>query len=303
MKKNLGILIMVFASFYGCAKNGAVVAKIGGDKISAKMVQERLAEAPPSYQGYLNTDAGRKQFVDLLVRERIVLEAARRAGADRTNEYKKALSDFKKEQVRRERDYEESLLMELYVRQLHEKEIGSTDKDINKYYEDNKKDFTMPVEIVARHILVPTREEAEKVLQRLKAGEDFSKIAKEVSTDPVSAQRGGEIGPFRKGDLVPEFEKAVFGLKIGRTSGVVETQFGFHVVKKMSEKALPTLSAEDSKVEIKKILEKGKFDAWLEREKNELGVKINYELLSKIPKTSNTMPEQLPAKVESQTGK
>jgi len=284
MKKTICLFCCLFAvGLSGCGEKGKAVANIGKDKITVKALEERIMEAPPSYQGYLTTEAGRKQFLDLLVRERIVLEAARKAGINKGSEYKKSLADFKKDAARKYKEYEESLLMELYVRELHDKELNATDKDIENYYNEHKEDFAHPYEITAKHILVPTRQEGEAVLARVKSGEDFSKIAKEVSADPISAQRGGEIGPFRKGDLVPEFEKAVFPLKVGEVSGIVETQFGFHVIKKVNQKALPARSLEDSKFEIKKFIEKAKFDAWLEKAKTKLSVKVNYDMLSKLP--------------------
>jgi parvulin-like peptidyl-prolyl isomerase len=100
--------------------------------------------------------------------------------------------------------------------------------------------------------------------------------------------RGGEIGPFRRGDLVPEFEKAVFALKTGEVSGIVETQFGFHIIKKTSEKALTPQPAEETKAEIKKILEKTKFDAWMEKAKKRYNVKVDYNALSAIQPAQGT---------------
>ncbi len=284
MKKTTCLVCCVLAAgLYGCGAKGQSVADIGKSKITLKMLEERIMDAPPAYQSYLTTNAGRKQFLDLLVRERVVVEAAKKAGVNKQDEYKKTITDYKKDQARKFKEYQESLMMELYVRELHDKELNATNKDIENYYNENKEEFTHPLEVTAQHILVPTRQEAEKVLARVNAGENFSKVAKEVSTDPISAARGGEIGPFRRGDLVPEFEKAVFPLKIGQISGIVETQFGFHVIKKISQKALPPRSMEEAKFEIKKLLEKNKFDAWLENEKLKLSVKVDYGMLSKLP--------------------
>jgi parvulin-like peptidyl-prolyl isomerase len=297
MKKLIGAGILVLVALSACGKNGQVVAKIGSDKITVKTLQERIQETPPTYQGYLSTNAGKKQFLDLMVRERVVLESAKAAGYDKKDDYKKAVADFKKEQDRRERDYKENLLMELYVRDLHDsKQIGVSDEEVAKYYQDHQSEFAHPQEVVAQHILVPTKEEAEKVLARVKGGEDFATVAKEVSTDPVSASRGGQIGPFRKGDLVPEFENAVFSLKPGQISGIVQTQFGYHVIRKVSEKALPPVSADQAKVDIKKILEKAKFDAWIEQAKKKEGVTVDYNALSKVqPPQPPAMPKGLPA--------
>ncbi len=283
MKKFYAVSVVFLLLAAGCKEKDKVVAKIGSDTITLASLSERIKEAPPAYQGFLSTAAGKKQFLDLMVRERIVLESARQAGVEKNAEYTRAMVEFKKDQARRLREYQENLLMELHVRDLHAKQLAATDKDVDKYYQEHKSEYDSPVEVVARHILVTSKAEAEKVLERLKAGADFAKTAGEVSTDPVSASRGGEIGPFRKGDLVPEFEQAVFPLKVNGMSGIVETQFGFHIIKKVAEKALPALSADEAKLEIKKLLEKTTFDTWLNTARKKFGVNVAYDLLARIP--------------------
>lgn len=292
MKNYASFSLLIVFALTGCNSKEKVIAKIGTEQISTKMIQERMKEAPPAYQNYLNTEAGKKQFVDLLVRERVVVESARKAGMDKRDEYKKAVNEFEKDQARRAKEYKENLLVDMYIRDLHDKELSSTQQEIDKYYQDHISEYEKPQEVTAQHILLPTKEEAEKVYARVKAGEDFAKLAKEVSKDPISASRGGEIGPFKKGDLVPEFEKAVFPLKVNEVSSIVQTQFGFHIIKKIKEKALPKEDEETSKAEIKKMMEKIKFDEWLEKSKNKFGVKINTEELSKL---KTAAPESEPA--------
>ncbi len=292
MKRFTGVAVVMLLFIGACSQKDKVVTKIGGDKITVGMVEERLKETPPAYQSYLDTAAGRKQFVDLMVRERIVLENARKEGYKKNKDYAKAIGEFKKDQARRLRDYEENLLMEMYVKDLHSKLLNASDQDIQQYYKDHQEEFSRPVEIKVRHILVPTKEDAEKAFKRVKSGEDFAKVAKEMSTDPMSAPRGGEIGPFRRGELVPEFENVVFPLKLNEVSGVVETQFGFHVVKKIEEKVLATRSLDDSKAEIKRVVEKKKFDEWLDSAKQKLQVNVDYNVLSAIPPISTPVTEQ-----------
>jgi parvulin-like peptidyl-prolyl isomerase len=90
----------------------------------------------------------------------------------------------------------------------------------------------MPNEVHCAHILVKTEKEANVVLERLKKGEKFANIAKEVSLCP-SGKRGGDLGTFGRGKMVKEFEKAAFTLQKGQISPIVKTKFGYHVIKRL----------------------------------------------------------------------
>ncbi len=299
MKRFLALVCLSAVAVMGCSK-GKTIATIGSQSITAETVQKRINETPPVYRNFLSTPAGKKQFIDLLVRERAVIEAAKKSGFENRKEYKDSITQFQQDQQRKLKEYKESLLMETYLQDLRNSDLKVTGAEIDKFYNEHAADYQHPEEVVARHILVPTKEEAEKALARVTAGEDFGKVAAEMSTDSVSAKRGGEIGPFRKGDLLPEFEAAVFPLKIGQISGVVKTQFGYHVIKKVSEKVLPAVSAEQAKDGIGRLLEKEKFDKWLEATKSKYGVRVDYDAMnavpvaqeSAMPATPDNMPQQ-----------
>ena len=90
----------------------------------------------------------------------------------------------------------------------------------------------MPNKVHCAHILIKTQTEANAVLERLKKGEKFTEIAKEVSLCP-SKKRGGDLGFFGRGKMVKEFEKAAFALQKGQLSPVTKTKFGYHIVKRL----------------------------------------------------------------------
>ena len=90
----------------------------------------------------------------------------------------------------------------------------------------------MPDKVHCAHILVKSESEAKVVLERLKKGEKFGRVARAVSRCP-SAKRGGDLGTFTRGKMVKEFENAAFALQKGQVSGVVKTKFGFHVIKRL----------------------------------------------------------------------
>jgi len=121
------------------------------------------------------------------------------------------------------------------------KDLSVDEAEIQAAYEERKASFIVPEERRAEHILVrvakdaPEKERAaarsriEKALARIRAGEEFARVAKEVSDD-VTADKGGDLGWFRQGVMVPEFDRAVFAMNKGDVSDIVETQFGFHLI-------------------------------------------------------------------------
>ena len=280
--KLVALLICCLMVLGACKQKGEVIAKVGGDTITTEDFSERMMAAPPAYQAYINTEPGKKQFIDLLVREKLVLESAKQAGIDKREEYKSSLEEFKEEQKRQLKDYESGLMMEMYIKEVQENMITASEDEINKYYEEHKEDFTSPVAVTAKHILVPTKEEAEIAYDRINKGEPFDKVAQEMSTDKVSAQRGGQIGPFRKGELVKEFEEVVFNLKTGEISEIVETPFGLHIITKVSEEKLQPIPEDVAKAEIKNIIEKTKFDKWFDDAKKKLNVSVDYSKLDNV---------------------
>jgi len=120
-------------------------------------------------------------------------------------------------------------------------------EEIKKFYDDNKSGLAEESQVKASHILIgvdaaatpevkaQAKAKAEATLQELKAGKDFAATAKAVSTCP-SKEQGGDLGFFGKGQMVPEFEQAAFALKPGELSNVVETQFGYHIIKVTEKK-------------------------------------------------------------------
>ncbi|MCL2334464.1 MAG: peptidylprolyl isomerase [Endomicrobia bacterium] len=297
MKKVLVVAVLAVFALGACngkgkAKdNSPVIAKVGGTQVTEKMIDDKLAATSPAYREYVNTPVGKKQFIDAVVRENIILEAAKQSGMANKKEYSEALKDFKAEQERQYAEYKDGMLIEMYVKNVHDG-ITASDADIQKYYNDNKDTFEHPVAYTVRHILVTSKEEAEAAYARLQNGEKFEKVAQEISQDKQSAQNGGLIGPFRKGVLPPEFEKAVISLKTGQMSGIVETTYGYHIIFKVSEQTLPAVSFEQAKPEIAGIIERERFDKWYEDTKKKLGVTVNYDAMTPAPQKQAAAPEK-----------
>ncbi|MBI3015361.1 MAG: SurA N-terminal domain-containing protein [Candidatus Tectomicrobia bacterium] len=146
-----------------------------------------------------------------------------------------------------------------------ERAITVTPLQVEDYYESHEKEFRIPEAVQARHILlrVPEGADAKKeeearvrarmVGEQLKKGSDFAALARKYSEDP-SSSRGGDLGKLRRGESVPEFEKAAFSLKSGQISEPVRTQFGFHVIQVLSKEPEKTRRLEDVREEIVRTL-------------------------------------------------
>jgi len=137
-----------------------------------------------------------------------------------------------------------------------------TDDEVKAYYEANQERLQQPEQLRARHILVMVKDSAsdadkekakakiDEVLKKAKAGEDFAALAQEYSEGP-SGPNGGELGWFGRGAMVPEFEKAAFDTATGDISGLVKTQFGWHIIKIEERKDAVTRSLDDTKEELR----------------------------------------------------
>jgi peptidyl-prolyl cis-trans isomerase C len=142
-------------------------------------------------------------------------------------------------------------------------DINVSEKDARTYYDNNKQRFDVPEQVRASHILVKipndandpnaakaaAKAKAEDILKQVKAGGDFAELAKKNSDCP-SAQNGGDLNFFQRDRMVKPFADAAFGMKVGQTSDLVETQFGYHIIKVTDHKDANTVSFEQVKKEL-----------------------------------------------------
>jgi len=131
---------------------------------------------------------------------------------------------------------------------------AASEEAMKKFYDDTVKTLKPEEEVRARHILVPTEDEAKKALDRVKKGEDFAKVAAEISKDPGSGKEGGDLGYFTRDRMVKEFADAAFALKPGEVSGVVKSQFGYHIIKLEDRRTQPVPPFEQVKEQLKTYL-------------------------------------------------
>jgi peptidyl-prolyl cis-trans isomerase C len=223
--------------------------------------------APPGEDEALRV---RKILLERLIDQELMMQAAekmnlRPAEEDVRREAEIVQGDLQDEEFRRVlgeagyslEEWKEKLLLDLAVEKLqaavvHEK-VAVTDGEIQDYHREHRTDFDVPEKVRASQILVKTREEAVAARRRIRAGEDFAAVAREVSLSP-DGENGGDLGFFARGEMPQEFEAVIFSLSQGKLSSVVETTYGHHIFL-LTERRAPRRRGEDEvRGEIRDIL-------------------------------------------------
>jgi peptidyl-prolyl cis-trans isomerase C len=220
------------------AADDPVLAKVNGAEIKKSDVAMAEEELGASL-AQMDPATKDENVLSFLIDMKIVSKAAEDKKIADSEEFKKRLAFARTR-----------LLMDSLLAQ--EGKAATTPDAMKKVYEEASKQITGEQEVRARHILVETEDEAKKVKERLDKGEDFAKVAKEVSKDPGSAQSGGDLGFFTKDQMVPEFADVAFALKKGETSAPVKTKFGWHIiqVEDTRENPVPTMDQVRDQIEV-----------------------------------------------------
>ncbi len=208
-----------------------VVATVGGEPIYLSEVLQQIQQLPQQYQ-----QAPMEQIyppmLDRAIDTRLIAKAAREAGIQDRDEVK----------VRVKRA-EADIISEVYMTDIV-KDAVDEDTLRKRYEETIKGDADAGEEVKARHILVASEDDAKAIIEELKQGADFAKLATEKSTGP-SGSSGGDLGYFTADAMVPAFSEAAFAMKAGEFTEVpVQTQFGWHIIKVEDRRALQPPSFE-----------------------------------------------------------
>ena len=220
-------------------KMSKILANVGGFPITEDDVTEFLMNLGQRGASYNNPE-GRKMVLNQLIGQKLLLLDAKRNLLEADPAFKAQLAKVK-----------DSLLSNFAA----EKAIASvtvSDKDAENYYNENKEQFVSGDSVNASHILVDSEEKALEILAKIKAGEvSFEDAAAQNSSCP-SKENGGNLGDFGRGQMVPEFDAAVFAMEVGAISDApVKTQFGYHLIKLNSKKESEVMPFESIKEELK----------------------------------------------------
>lgn len=266
MRRPLFLLPLALLAAACRGEKDPVVAKVGKLKITQSEYRRKLAEVSSGYQDYVLTPSGRRQFLDVLVREKLVLAAAQQSDVPRSADFRSRLERLRKEEEERVREGGEYLLTTLWIEDLRKRGLLKVeDAEVGEYLEKH------PTEVEMRHILLATPEKAEEVAKRLRGGANFAKLAKEESLDAATAADGGRLPPSLYGEVIPELEEVVFRMRPGEIGGPLKSKFGYHVLRKEGERRPP---AEEAKERVARLLEKQKLDRHLQTVQERFPVEI-----------------------------
>ena len=211
-----------------------IVIAAGDLSIRQSEFEAALKSLPAEYQQYTSTGQGKRQFAEDYLRMKMLASAGMKAGLDKDPEVVSQMNLMR-----------ENLVANAQLGRI-EKNVTVSDADLQKVYDSKKNEYE---NVKAKHILVAfkgspaavagkkelTEEEAkakaEDLRKQILAGASFEEIAKKESDDQGSGANGGDLGAFRRGQMVEEFEKAAFSAKVGEVTPAVRTQFGYHLIK------------------------------------------------------------------------
>ncbi len=266
------------------------VLRVNGEDITD--VDVKLAERAVATQfpgGQVAQDVLLRHAVDQLIGRTLVLQAAREAGIKVDPKEVAAAIEQQKKQIGGEEAYakaiaqaglteaqltvmeQDRITVQRYVETDLMSKAGTSDQEVRAYYDGHPTEFQHPEQVRLRMILVTVKQgadqaqqdaakaRAEQALKRVQGGEDFAKVAQEVSEDPTKA-RGGEVGWVRKGLLLPELEPTVWALKAGEVSGVLQSKFGYHIFKADERRPEGILSFDEVKGTLTTFLRNRKVD-------------------------------------------
>jgi peptidyl-prolyl cis-trans isomerase C len=266
----------------GAKSASPVLAVVNGTNITADDFKDEASSLSPMAVKALSDEKNKAKFLDNLVDKQLIVQKAESAGLDKDPDV-----------VRRVEQIRKTLLLGMYVKKEVLDKSAVTDQDVKAYFTAHKDELGS---VRLSHILVPTQAQAEEVLAKIKAGGDFAKLAKQYSLDTKTKGSGGDLGYVKWEQFGSTgLKDAAFKLKPGETSGIVQSQFGYHIMKVTEKKPAADSDYEAMKPALKEqVAEKKKeelFDSIVKELREKAKITTNAENLKAV---SFTQPLQQP---------
>jgi peptidyl-prolyl cis-trans isomerase C len=217
------------------AKKGEKVAEVNGGVITTGDFESEVENLPPYLRPMAETAEGKKELLDTMIVREIIMQQAKKEGLDKSPAVAAKMEELKAR-----------VIVEAFLKKKIEEQAGISDADLKKFYDENKDKFKSGEQVRASHILVKEEGAAQAILADIKKGGNFEELAKKHSIDAAAA-KGGDLGWFGQGSMIPAFEKVAFAMKEGEISGLVKSQYGYHIIKLTGKRAAGIRSFEESK--------------------------------------------------------
>lgn len=223
---HMGLMMMAVGGLLlplaGCTPPQAeerVVAFVNGKPITQTEFDHEWADLPDATKARYEKEGGRQVFLKELVDHEMLLQEARRQGLD--------LDDAIRDRVRR---YKEKLLIDELLKDRMKTTVELTKEELDRYYEQHASELLTPLKVRVAQMLLPNYPAAKDLETQVNRGGDFGKFAQRYSIDYKTKAKGGDLGPYRKGLVIPEVDDAIRTLKPGMISAPIKTESGYYLV-------------------------------------------------------------------------
>jgi foldase protein PrsA len=231
-------------SLAACNNGGGNVAAVNGQAISRADLDRKLESSAAAKQAL--TQMVQQTLIDQYARDKKVevsqAEIDKRIGEIKAKYPAGQFDQMVKQQGYTTQDVQNIIKGSLVLEKAVAPQVHVSEADIKSYFDKNHAVFDKPAQVKARHILVADEATAKTVLAKLKAGGNWDALAKQYSTDPSSKDKGGDLGYFGRGQMVPQFQDAAFAAKVGQIVGPVKSPFGYHIIQ-VTDKKPPTIAS------------------------------------------------------------
>jgi peptidyl-prolyl cis-trans isomerase C len=299
------LLLTLLLLLAGCREKTSaaspVLIRVEGRTVTLEQFRQSFEKSLPPGQTLSEeekSDLQRAFLVQMVDRELALAEADRLGVAVTAEEVEAALQEHRRdypagafEEMLRERrisleewrrELSEGLLMEKVFRRAVYSGVTVDEAAVAAYYDAHRDEFDRPAQVRARQIVVATREEGERILAQLAQGASFAELARQHSLSP-DREQGGDLGYFARGEMPAEFDAVVFTLPPERLSGLIQSEYGFHIFLVEERREAVHLSLEAARDEIRDKLraerEEQAYQKWLQELRGKASIEIDWSLL------------------------